>query len=158
MSDLPGSSISFDDLYNNFKIVKPEVKRSVTSSSNSGSQNLAFIQIVVSLKEMLLTKTSDSNGLEKIQVNKSASENVSKEVKKTSDAPIIEDWVSDCDEIEIVGRNNVSNGLGSQRNYYLLLDDVAKDSEVCKITERGVGLMELQVFSEISSKHYEDGL
>ncbi|GJS67193.1 hypothetical protein Tco_0681757 [Tanacetum coccineum] len=137
MSDLPGSSISFDDLYNNFKIVKPEVKRSVTSSSNSGSQNLAFIQIVVSLKEMLLTKTSDSNGLEKIQVNKSASENVSKEVKKTSDAPIIEDWVSDCDEIEIVE---------------------AKDSEVCKITERGVGLMELQVFSEISSKHYEDGL
>ncbi|GJX27000.1 hypothetical protein Tco_0233296 [Tanacetum coccineum] len=36
-------SISFDDLYNNFKIVKPEVKRSVTSSSNSSSQNLAFV-------------------------------------------------------------------------------------------------------------------
>ncbi|GKE54330.1 hypothetical protein Tco_1489486, partial [Tanacetum coccineum] len=29
-------------------------------------------------------------------------ENVSKEVKKTSDAPIIEDWVSDCDEDETV--------------------------------------------------------
>ncbi|GJR31706.1 hypothetical protein Tco_1107938 [Tanacetum coccineum] len=40
-SDL--GSISFDDLYNNFKIVKPEVKRSVSSSSNSGSQNLAFL-------------------------------------------------------------------------------------------------------------------
>ncbi|GJZ85812.1 putative ribonuclease H-like domain-containing protein [Tanacetum coccineum] len=40
-SDL--GSISFDDLYNNFKIVEPEVKRSVTSSSNSGSQNLAFV-------------------------------------------------------------------------------------------------------------------
>ncbi|GJX61006.1 putative ribonuclease H-like domain-containing protein [Tanacetum coccineum] len=38
-SDL--GSISFDDLYNNFKIVEPEVKISVTSSSNSGSQNLA---------------------------------------------------------------------------------------------------------------------
>ncbi|GJR63876.1 ribonuclease H-like domain-containing protein [Tanacetum coccineum] len=37
------NSISFDDLYNNFKIVEPEVKRSVTSSSNSGSQNLAFV-------------------------------------------------------------------------------------------------------------------
>ncbi|GKE46071.1 hypothetical protein Tco_1477329 [Tanacetum coccineum] len=35
--------ISFDDLYNNFKIVEPEVKRSVTSSSNSGSWNLAFV-------------------------------------------------------------------------------------------------------------------
>ncbi|GJX50734.1 hypothetical protein Tco_0277579 [Tanacetum coccineum] len=40
-SDL--GSISFDDLYNNFKIVEPEVKRSVTSNSNSGSQNLAFV-------------------------------------------------------------------------------------------------------------------
>ncbi|GJY11438.1 putative ribonuclease H-like domain-containing protein [Tanacetum coccineum] len=40
-SDL--GSISFDDLYNNFKIVEPEVKRSVTSSSNSTSQNLAFV-------------------------------------------------------------------------------------------------------------------
>ncbi|GKE63843.1 hypothetical protein Tco_1514210, partial [Tanacetum coccineum] len=40
-SDL--GSICFDDLYNNFKIVEPEVKRSVTSSLNSGSQNLAFV-------------------------------------------------------------------------------------------------------------------
>ncbi|GJY58784.1 ribonuclease H-like domain-containing protein, partial [Tanacetum coccineum] len=36
-------TISFDDLYNNFKIVKQEVKRSVTSSSNSSSQNVAFV-------------------------------------------------------------------------------------------------------------------
>ncbi|GKC95407.1 ribonuclease H-like domain-containing protein, partial [Tanacetum coccineum] len=40
-SDL--GSITFDDLYNNFKIVEPEVKRSVISSSNSGSLNLAFV-------------------------------------------------------------------------------------------------------------------
>ncbi|GJU24395.1 ribonuclease H-like domain-containing protein [Tanacetum coccineum] len=40
-SDL--GSISFDDLYNNFKIVEQEVKRSVTSSSNSNSQNVAFV-------------------------------------------------------------------------------------------------------------------
>ncbi|GJV39168.1 uncharacterized mitochondrial protein-like protein [Tanacetum coccineum] len=33
----------FDDLYNNFKIVEQEVKRSVTSSSNSNSQNVAFV-------------------------------------------------------------------------------------------------------------------
>ncbi|GKD56640.1 hypothetical protein Tco_1290027 [Tanacetum coccineum] len=37
-----------------------------------------------------------------VKVTKSASENVSKEVKKTLDAPIIEDWVSDCDEDETV--------------------------------------------------------
>ncbi|GJT42654.1 hypothetical protein Tco_0951369 [Tanacetum coccineum] len=35
--------MSFDHLYNNFKIVEQEVKRSVTSSSNSGSQNMAFV-------------------------------------------------------------------------------------------------------------------
>ncbi|GJT34682.1 hypothetical protein Tco_0925101 [Tanacetum coccineum] len=37
-SDL--GSISFDDLYNNFKIVEQEVKRSVTSSSNSNPQEM----------------------------------------------------------------------------------------------------------------------
>ncbi|GKG04923.1 hypothetical protein Tco_0315310, partial [Tanacetum coccineum] len=37
------SMISFDDLYNNFKIVEQEVKRSVTSSSNLSSQNVAFV-------------------------------------------------------------------------------------------------------------------
>ncbi|GJS47868.1 ribonuclease H-like domain-containing protein [Tanacetum coccineum] len=36
-------TISFDDLYNNFKIVEQEVKISVTSSSNSSSQNVAFV-------------------------------------------------------------------------------------------------------------------
>ncbi|GJW28765.1 hypothetical protein Tco_0045640 [Tanacetum coccineum] len=36
-------TISFDDLYNNFKLVEQEVKRSVTSSSNSSSQNVAFV-------------------------------------------------------------------------------------------------------------------
>ncbi|GKD66236.1 hypothetical protein Tco_1308344, partial [Tanacetum coccineum] len=36
-------SISFEDLYSNFKIVEQEVKRSVISSSNSSSQNVAFV-------------------------------------------------------------------------------------------------------------------
>ncbi|GKB16232.1 hypothetical protein Tco_0850155 [Tanacetum coccineum] len=202
-------SISFDDLYNNFKIVKLEVKRSVTSSSNSSSQNLACLRIIAdtminpksqenrsrsqdssrrtvnveeaspkamlaiddlktqydklrvelrksesdlsnykrglaSVEEQLIfykkneSMLSDqivvlkrdasfnesninglfappsvdlsSSGIEKfkepefegygVKVTKNASENVSKEVKKTSDAPIIEDWVSDCDEDE----------------------------------------------------------
>ncbi|GKA10840.1 hypothetical protein Tco_0690273 [Tanacetum coccineum] len=35
-----------------------------------------------------------------VKVNKSVSENSSNEIKKTSGAPIIEDWVSDCDEDE----------------------------------------------------------
>ncbi|GKA33147.1 ribonuclease H-like domain-containing protein [Tanacetum coccineum] len=36
-------SISSDDLYNNFKIVEQEVKRSVISSLNLSSQNVAFV-------------------------------------------------------------------------------------------------------------------
>ncbi|GJS98114.1 hypothetical protein Tco_0819284 [Tanacetum coccineum] len=36
-------SMSFDDLYNNFKIVEQEVKKNVTSNSNSGSQNMAYL-------------------------------------------------------------------------------------------------------------------
>ncbi|GKC07138.1 hypothetical protein Tco_0998748 [Tanacetum coccineum] len=35
--------MSFDDLYNNFKIVEQEVKRTITSTSNSSSQNMAFV-------------------------------------------------------------------------------------------------------------------
>ncbi|GKE84052.1 ribonuclease H-like domain-containing protein [Tanacetum coccineum] len=37
------NTMSFDDLYNNFKVVEQEVKRTVTSSSNSSSQNVAFV-------------------------------------------------------------------------------------------------------------------
>ncbi|GJV50243.1 ribonuclease H-like domain-containing protein [Tanacetum coccineum] len=42
-SDL--DTVSIDDLYNNFKIIEQEVKRTVTSSSNlnSSSQNMAFV-------------------------------------------------------------------------------------------------------------------
>nr|GEY35688.1 hypothetical protein [Tanacetum cinerariifolium] len=36
-------TMSIDDLYNNFKIVKQEVKRTVVSSSSSGSPNMAFL-------------------------------------------------------------------------------------------------------------------
>ncbi|GJR71806.1 putative ribonuclease H-like domain-containing protein [Tanacetum coccineum] len=36
-------TMSFDDLYNNFKIVKQEVKGTTNSSSSSNSQNMAFV-------------------------------------------------------------------------------------------------------------------
>ncbi|GJX64396.1 retrovirus-related pol polyprotein from transposon TNT 1-94 [Tanacetum coccineum] len=49
-SDL--DSMSFDDLYNNFKIIKQEVKRTITSSSNSGSQNMAFVSTPNSTNEV----------------------------------------------------------------------------------------------------------
>ncbi|GJZ40829.1 putative ribonuclease H-like domain-containing protein [Tanacetum coccineum] len=43
--------MSFDDLYNNFKIVEQEVKRTGTSSSNSSSQNMAFVSTLGSTNE-----------------------------------------------------------------------------------------------------------
>ncbi|GKG58513.1 hypothetical protein Tco_0592292, partial [Tanacetum coccineum] len=47
--------MSFDDLYNNFKIVEQEVKRTVTSSSNSSSQNMAFVSSPGSTNEVNTT-------------------------------------------------------------------------------------------------------
>ncbi|GKE55940.1 ribonuclease H-like domain-containing protein [Tanacetum coccineum] len=44
--------MSFDDLYNNFKIVEQEFKRTVTSSSNLGSQNVAFVSTPSSTNEV----------------------------------------------------------------------------------------------------------
>ncbi|GJR37771.1 hypothetical protein Tco_1213455 [Tanacetum coccineum] len=64
-SDL--GSISFDDLYNNFKIVEQEVKRSVTLSSNSSSQNVAFVST---------PDSSNEDNTANVQVN-TASTNVS---------------------------------------------------------------------------------
>ncbi|GKC03263.1 ribonuclease H-like domain-containing protein, partial [Tanacetum coccineum] len=45
-------TMSFDDLYNNFKIVEQEVKRTVTTSSSSGSQNMAFVSSPDSTNEV----------------------------------------------------------------------------------------------------------
>ncbi|GJW62084.1 putative ribonuclease H-like domain-containing protein [Tanacetum coccineum] len=53
-------TISFDDLYNNFKIVEQEVKRSVTSSSNSSSQNVAFVSTLGSTNEDNTANVQDS--------------------------------------------------------------------------------------------------
>ncbi|GKG07987.1 hypothetical protein Tco_0333819, partial [Tanacetum coccineum] len=45
--------------------------------------------------------------------NKSVCENSSNEIKKTTDAPIIEDWVSDCDEddseVMVLKSNNIQH-------------------------------------------------
>ncbi|GJU71374.1 hypothetical protein Tco_1262779 [Tanacetum coccineum] len=44
--------MSFDDLYNNFKIVKQEVKGTTNSSSSSSSQNMAFMSSPSSTNEV----------------------------------------------------------------------------------------------------------
>ncbi|GJS21242.1 ribonuclease H-like domain-containing protein [Tanacetum coccineum] len=45
-------TMSFDDLYNNFKIVEQEVKRTANSSSSSSSQNMAFMSSPSSTNEV----------------------------------------------------------------------------------------------------------
>ncbi|GKF20422.1 hypothetical protein Tco_0069060, partial [Tanacetum coccineum] len=45
-------TMSFNDLYNNFKIVEQEVKRTVTSSSNLASQNMVFVSSPSSINEV----------------------------------------------------------------------------------------------------------
>ncbi|GJU89395.1 hypothetical protein Tco_1301818 [Tanacetum coccineum] len=49
----------------------------------------------------------------RVKVNKSVSENSSNEIKKTSCAPIIKDWVSDCDEDDTL--ENVSESANVQK-------------------------------------------
>ncbi|GJY40829.1 hypothetical protein Tco_0428099 [Tanacetum coccineum] len=45
-------TMNFDDLYNNFKIVKQEVKVTTNSSSSSSSQNMAFVSSPSSTNEV----------------------------------------------------------------------------------------------------------
>nr|GEV62842.1 copia protein [Tanacetum cinerariifolium] len=45
-------TMSIDDIYNNFKIVEQDVKRTVTTSSSSGSQNMAFLSSPGSTNEV----------------------------------------------------------------------------------------------------------
>nr|GFA45913.1 hypothetical protein [Tanacetum cinerariifolium] len=45
-------TMSMDDLYNNFKIVEQEIKRTVTSCSSSGPQNMAFLSSLGSTNEV----------------------------------------------------------------------------------------------------------
>ncbi|GKC74092.1 hypothetical protein Tco_1119975 [Tanacetum coccineum] len=233
-SDL--DQMSFDDLYNNFKIVKQEVKSTVTSSSNSSSHNVAFVSttndvnttsVQVStistlistvdlkqihdddLKEMDLkwnlallsmrvrkfyqmtrrkitidgsdtaggprpqdyrlrnqdnrNRSQDSSkrtvnieeasptamiaidgaGLKEFQqpefpgygvkVNGSVSEKSSNETKKTSDAPIIKDWVSDYDEDESEFRE-IENVQTKPKQ----ANEPRKISEILGITEKSM--------------------
>ncbi|GJT01323.1 ribonuclease H-like domain-containing protein [Tanacetum coccineum] len=55
-------TMSFDDLYNNFKIVEQEVKRTASSSLSSSSQNMAFVSSPSSTNEVNTTyRVSISN-------------------------------------------------------------------------------------------------
>ncbi|GKD35532.1 hypothetical protein Tco_1251041 [Tanacetum coccineum] len=52
--------MSFDDLYNNFKIIKQEVKGTASSSSSSSSQNVAFVSSPSGTNEVNTANLSDA--------------------------------------------------------------------------------------------------
>ncbi|GJZ51190.1 retrovirus-related pol polyprotein from transposon TNT 1-94 [Tanacetum coccineum] len=62
-------SMSFDDLYNKFKIGKQEVKRTVTSCSNSGSQNVAFVSTPSSTNEVNTANVQVSTANSKVSTD-----------------------------------------------------------------------------------------
>ncbi|GKA40764.1 ribonuclease H-like domain-containing protein [Tanacetum coccineum] len=76
-------TISFDDLYNNFKIVEQEVKRSVTSSSNSSSQNVAFVSTPGSTNKDNTANVQDSTA--RTHVNTASTNN---SIASLSDATV----------------------------------------------------------------------
>ncbi|GJR41858.1 gamma-tubulin complex component 6 isoform X2 [Tanacetum coccineum] len=59
-------TMSFDDLYNNFKIVEQEVKGTTSSSSSSNAQNMAFVSSLSSTNEV---NTSYGKTSRKITIN-----------------------------------------------------------------------------------------
>ncbi|GJR62781.1 ribonuclease H-like domain-containing protein [Tanacetum coccineum] len=61
--------MSFDDLYNNFKIVEQEVKRTGTSSSNLSSQNMAFVSTFGSTNEANIVNVQVSTANSSVSID-----------------------------------------------------------------------------------------
>nr|GEW67380.1 ribonuclease H-like domain-containing protein [Tanacetum cinerariifolium] len=86
-------TMSFDDLYNNFKIVEQEVKGTANSSSSSNSQNMAFVSSPSSTNEVnnaygVSTANSQANPAS-TQVNTASTQKVldlEDELKRTKTA------------------------------------------------------------------------
>ncbi|GJV97491.1 hypothetical protein Tco_1549068 [Tanacetum coccineum] len=109
--------MSFDDLYNNFKIVEQEVKRTVTSSSNLRSQNMAFVStpgstnevdtanIQVSTSSTPISTASHKDNLELIHKDDLEEMDLkwqlallSMRARRNNGAPLIMDWESDGED------------------------------------------------------------
>ncbi|GJX25150.1 putative ribonuclease H-like domain-containing protein [Tanacetum coccineum] len=98
-------TMSFDDLYNNFKIVEQEVKGTASSSSSSSSQNMAFVSSPNSTNEVntaygmcLVLPKHQFEGYGP-KTSKNVSEDTSNEVRESPDAPLVEELVLD-DKLE----------------------------------------------------------
>ncbi|GJV45154.1 hypothetical protein Tco_1429690 [Tanacetum coccineum] len=88
--------ISFDDLYNNFKIVEQEVKRSSISSSNSSSQNVAYVSTPGSTNEDNTANVQDSTASTHVSTastnNSTASLSDAIVLRETLTGPNFNEW------------------------------------------------------------------
>ncbi|GJZ58104.1 hypothetical protein Tco_0613598 [Tanacetum coccineum] len=106
------NQFKIDNFENASKSLDQLIRNQISDNNKKG---LGYNAVPPPLTGLFLLPSIDlsNSGLEKlkqpefegygVKVNKGASENVSKEVKKTLDATIIEDWVSDCAEDETCG-------------------------------------------------------
>ncbi|GKC54555.1 hypothetical protein Tco_1077300, partial [Tanacetum coccineum] len=114
-------SISFDDLYNNFKVIEQEVKRSVISSSNSSSQNVAFVSTPSSTDDVNISNVHTKGRMHQLynigtftrsdrirnprsQENRSRNQDSSRRtvnVEESSSKAIFEDLKSQYDNLRI---------------------------------------------------------
>nr|GEV45707.1 hypothetical protein [Tanacetum cinerariifolium] len=100
-------TVSFDDLYNNFKTIEQDVKGTANSSSSLSSQNMTFVSSPSSTNEANTAYALDlsSSSLEEFQqpefegygpkTSKSVSKDISNEVKESLDAVLVKELVSD---------------------------------------------------------------
>nr|GEY19242.1 hypothetical protein [Tanacetum cinerariifolium] len=93
-------TMSFDDIYNNFKIFEQEVKG--ISSSSSSSQNMAFVSSLSNTNEVNTAygRSSNSPSLKAMDLSLvRVSEDISNEVRESLDAPLVKELVLD-DKLE----------------------------------------------------------
>ncbi|GJS30940.1 putative ribonuclease H-like domain-containing protein [Tanacetum coccineum] len=90
-------TMSFDDLYNNFKIVEQEVKRTVTSNSNSSSQNMAFVSSPSSTNEVNTTNVQVSTANSPVSTDDTPNKETSSKVMVAIDGAGF-DWSFMADE------------------------------------------------------------
>ncbi|GJW62077.1 uncharacterized mitochondrial protein-like protein [Tanacetum coccineum] len=161
-------TLSLDDLYNNLKIYEPEVKG--TSSSSTNTQNVAFVSSnssdstngAVNIAHGVTTASTQATTVVKskesfkptvkkpvVETSEAkASTDKPKVVRKNNSAPIIEDWVSDCEEENVPHDKNEKKTVKSsfakiefvkskeQKPKAIL--NVVKGNQVNAVKEKGV--------------------
>nr|GEU84565.1 hypothetical protein [Tanacetum cinerariifolium] len=96
---------SFDDLYNNYKIVKQKVKGTATLISNLGSQNMAFVSSPSNTNEVNTAYRVSTANTQASPVSTQFSTDTQVNTANLSDATVYAFLVSQSNESQIVHEN-----------------------------------------------------